>query len=88
MRGCSSASWARRPAEASRTRRTRFGLRNGPGGILGDMDQATTVIAVTDAAAGKIRQLAAKEGRAEPILRVRVVAGGARSANAPWPPSG
>ena len=40
------------------------------------MDQATTVIAVTDAAAGKIRQLAAKEGRAEPILRVRVVAGG------------
>ena len=40
------------------------------------MDQATAVIAVTDGAAGKIRQLAAKEGRADPILRVRVVAGG------------
>jgi len=40
------------------------------------MDHATTVIAVTDGAAGKIRQLASREGRAEPILRVRVVAGG------------
>src|SRR5262245_18262587 len=40
------------------------------------MDQATAVIAVTDKAAGKIRQLAAKEGHADPILRVRVVAGG------------
>jgi len=40
------------------------------------MDQATAVIAVTDGAAGKIRQLAAKEGLSDPILRVRVVAGG------------
>jgi iron-sulfur cluster assembly protein len=40
------------------------------------MEQTATVITVTDRAAGKIRQLAAKEGRAEPVLRVRVVAGG------------
>ena len=40
------------------------------------MEQTTTVITVTDRAAGKIRQLAAKEGRTEPVLRVRVVAGG------------
>lgn len=40
------------------------------------MEQATAVITVTDGAAGKIRQLAAKEGRTNPILRVRVVAGG------------
>ena len=33
-------------------------------------------IAVTDAAARKVRQLAEKEGRAEPVLRLRVVAGG------------
>ena len=39
------------------------------------MEQATAVISVTDGAAGKIRQLAAREG-ADPILRVRVVAGG------------
>ena len=39
------------------------------------MEQTATVITVTDAAAGKIRQLAAKEG-ADPVLRVRVVAGG------------
>ena len=31
---------------------------------------------MTDAASRKIAQLAAKEGRAEPILRLRVVAGG------------
>jgi iron-sulfur cluster assembly protein len=37
---------------------------------------ATHVIAVTDGAARKIRQLAEREGRAEPILRLRVVAGG------------
>jgi iron-sulfur cluster assembly protein len=40
------------------------------------MDQTTAVIRVTDGAAGKIRQLAAREGRTDPILRVRVVAGG------------
>lgn len=40
------------------------------------MDTAITPIAVTDAAARKIAQLATKEGRAEPILRLRVVAGG------------
>jgi iron-sulfur cluster assembly accessory protein len=39
------------------------------------MDQTTGVIAVTDRAAGKIRDLAAKQG-ADPVLRVRVVAGG------------
>jgi iron-sulfur cluster assembly protein len=33
-------------------------------------------ITVTDAAARKIRQLAAKEGHAEAVLRLRVVAGG------------
>jgi iron-sulfur cluster assembly protein len=40
------------------------------------MEQTATVITVTDKAAGKIRQLAEREGRSEPILRVRVVAGG------------
>lgn len=40
------------------------------------MDQTTAVISVTDDAARKIRQLAAKEGRTDPVLRVRVVAGG------------
>lgn len=41
------------------------------------MDAPTTdVIAVADAAARKIRQLAMKEGREEPVLRVRVTAGG------------
>lgn len=40
------------------------------------MEDTATVITVTDRAAGKIRQLAEREGRAEPILRVRVVAGG------------
>jgi iron-sulfur cluster assembly accessory protein len=40
------------------------------------MEQTTTVITVTDRAAGKIRQLAAREQRSEPVLRVRVVAGG------------
>lgn len=40
------------------------------------MERTATVITVTDRAAGKIRALARKEGRAEPILRVRVVAGG------------
>ena len=39
------------------------------------MDQATTVITVTDGAARKIRQLAEREG-ADAVLRVRVVAGG------------
>jgi iron-sulfur cluster assembly accessory protein len=33
-------------------------------------------ITVTDGAAHKIRQLAAKEGYTEPVLRLRVVAGG------------
>jgi iron-sulfur cluster assembly accessory protein len=36
----------------------------------------TDVIAVTDKAAGRIAALALKDGRAEPILRVRVTAGG------------
>lgn len=40
------------------------------------MEQTATVITVTDRAARKIRALAEKEGRAEPVLRVRVVAGG------------
>ncbi|HKZ76108.1 MAG TPA: iron-sulfur cluster assembly accessory protein [Actinomycetota bacterium] len=35
-----------------------------------------TVLAVTESAARKIRALAEKEGRPDPILRVRVVAGG------------
>jgi iron-sulfur cluster insertion protein len=35
-----------------------------------------TLITVTQKAAGRIRTLAEREGRAEPILRVRVVAGG------------
>jgi iron-sulfur cluster assembly protein len=39
------------------------------------MEQTATVITVTEPAAHKIRQLAEKEG-AQPILRVRVVAGG------------
>jgi iron-sulfur cluster assembly protein len=39
------------------------------------VEQTATVITVTDGAARKIRQLAAKERR-EPVLRVRVVAGG------------
>jgi|SRR3990170_751301 len=40
------------------------------------MEQTATVIGITDRAARKVRQLAAKEARADPILRVRVVAGG------------
>lgn len=40
------------------------------------MAQTATVITVTDRAARKIRQLAEKEGRTDPLLRVRVVAGG------------
>jgi len=36
----------------------------------------TDVIAVTDQAARRIATLSLKEGRAEPILRVRVTAGG------------
>ena len=39
------------------------------------MEQTATVITVTEKAAGKIRQLAAKEG-VDPVLRVRVIAGG------------
>ena len=35
-----------------------------------------TVFEVTDKASRKIAQLAAKEGRPEPVLRVRVTAGG------------
>ena len=42
----------------------------------GAMSTATAPITVTDAAARKIAQLASKEGHAEPILRLRVVAGG------------
>jgi iron-sulfur cluster assembly protein len=40
------------------------------------MEQTATVITVTDRASRKIRQLAEREGRAEAVLRVRVVAGG------------
>ena len=40
------------------------------------MEQTTSVITVTDKAAHKIRQLAERDGLAEPVLRVRVVAGG------------
>jgi iron-sulfur cluster insertion protein len=41
------------------------------------MDVETSApIKVTDAAAGKIRALAEREGRVAPILRVRVTAGG------------
>jgi iron-sulfur cluster assembly protein len=40
------------------------------------MEQTTSVITVTDKAARKIRQLAERDGLAEPVLRVRVVAGG------------
>lgn len=39
------------------------------------MERTATAIAVTDGAAHKIRQLAEKQG-SEPVLRVRVVAGG------------
>ena len=44
-------------------------------GYPGRMAQAIEVMSVTDGAARKIRQLAARDG-AEPTLRVRVVAGG------------
>lgn len=37
---------------------------------------ASTVLAVTPKAAHKIRELAAKEGREIPVLRLRVTAGG------------
>src|SRR6476619_3404359 len=42
------------------------------------MDATSTAapITVTDGAARKIRQLAVKEGFTEPVLRLRVVAGG------------
>jgi iron-sulfur cluster assembly accessory protein len=42
------------------------------------MDATSTAapITVTEGAARKIRQLATKEGYAEPVLRLRVVAGG------------
>ncbi len=39
------------------------------------MEQTATVITVTDGAARKIRQLSEREG-SQPVLRVRVVAGG------------
>jgi iron-sulfur cluster assembly accessory protein len=39
-------------------------------------DDTATVMAVTEKAARRIRALAEKEGRPEPVLRVRVVAGG------------
>jgi iron-sulfur cluster assembly accessory protein len=46
------------------------------GVILEGMSTATAPITVTDAAARKIAQLATKEGHAEAMLRLRVVAGG------------
>lgn len=39
------------------------------------MERTATVITVTDKAAGRIRHLAERQG-ADPVLRVRVVAGG------------
>jgi iron-sulfur cluster assembly accessory protein len=48
----------------------------GPAGILERMQTIDAPITVTDKAARKIAQLATKEGHAEPILRLRVVAGG------------
>ena len=48
-----------------------------PGVSWGGMDVETSApIAVTDAAARKIKTLAEREGRAAPFLRVRVTAGG------------
>jgi iron-sulfur cluster assembly protein len=38
--------------------------------------QTSQIFVVTDAAARKVRQLAEREGRAVPVLRLRVVAGG------------
>ena len=38
--------------------------------------RASEVIAVTEAAAGRVRALAEREGRAGPYLRLRVTAGG------------
>lgn len=43
---------------------------------IGTMQQDTAVITVTSQAASKARQLAAREGRPEASLRVRVTAGG------------
>lgn len=40
------------------------------------MESTATVITVTDKAARRIRQLSEREGRPDPLLRVRVVAGG------------
>lgn len=40
------------------------------------MEQTATALSVTDRAARKIRALAERERRPEPVLRVRVVAGG------------
>jgi iron-sulfur cluster assembly protein len=40
------------------------------------MAATATVLSVTDKAARRIRQLAEREGRPEPLLRLRVVAGG------------
>lgn len=48
----------------------------GMGVSLEVMEQTATVITVTEKASRKIRQLAEREGRDEPVLRVRVVAGG------------
>jgi iron-sulfur cluster assembly accessory protein len=46
-----------------------------PAGILVTVERTATVITVTERAARKIRQLAEKQG-VDPVLRVRVVAGG------------
>jgi iron-sulfur cluster assembly protein len=47
------------------------------GATIGGMDTATQgILSVTDKAASKVKALSQKEGRAEPILRLRVVAGG------------
>ncbi len=43
---------------------------------MGEMETTRTVLTVTPQAAAKARTLAEREGHAEAILRVRVVAGG------------
>lgn len=41
-----------------------------------DATRTSGVLAVTEAAAGRVRELAQREGRSQSILRLRVVAGG------------
>lgn len=83
MAGRNPASDGREPIHASHAVESVKGASSGSP-VVGDagsgypwsVEQTTTVITVTDRAAGKIRQLAAREQRTDPVLRVRVVAGG------------